>query len=345
MSLLKELKVEGFRCFQSLTVGGLTRVNLIVGANNSGKTALLEAVEIFATNAAVARLCATASRRGELLGQREPMQPKPREYIYDLRPLFHGRPESIGTSCRFAISAGTEILSVVAEAFGDGSRTLVSEWPRGSRDVELSSDVGISSSDALSYRRGREVANIVFVPAGDAAADVVRDLWSEVVGNPSERLVHDLLALVDDRVERLVVAPLPDAVGWEGVFLKLVGEPERIPISSFGDGMKKATQLALALVRARGGVLLIDELDDGLHYSALADLWRFLVVASRQLETQVFATSHSKDCLEAIASLYRQDPTVAVDISVHRLDKGEGKSADSEARAVANLVEAEMELR
>lgn len=189
------------------------------------------------------------------------------------------------------------------------------------------------------------MANVIFVPAGDVSADVVRELWSEVVGNTTEKLVHDLLALVDPRVERLVVAPLPDAIGWEGVYLKLVGEPERNPISSFGDGMKKATQLALALVRARGGVLLIDELDDGLHYSALARLWRFLVVAARQLETQVFATSHSKDCLESIAHLYREDSSIADDISVHRLDKGETKSADSEARAVANLIEAEMEIR
>ena len=59
-----------------------------------------------------------------------------------------------------------------------------------------------------------------------------------------------------------------------GVFIKLSKTGNRIPIGSMGDGMWRMLGLALALANAKGGVLLVDEIDTGLHYSVMADMWR-----------------------------------------------------------------------
>ena len=63
--------------------------------------------------------------------------------------------------------------------------------------------------------------------------------------------------------------------------------------------MNRMLGLILALVNAKDGMLLIDEVDTGLHYSVLPDLWKLIFEVAHRLNVQVFATTHSKDCLEA----------------------------------------------
>ena len=66
-----------------------------------------------------------------------------------------------------------------------------------------------------------------------------------------------------------------------------------------GDGMVRLFHLALALVNSKGGILLVDEIENGLHYSVHEDLWKLVFKTARDLNVQVFATTHSWDCIEA----------------------------------------------
>ena len=66
-----------------------------------------------------------------------------------------------------------------------------------------------------------------------------------------------------------------------------------------GEGMNRMFGIALALVNAKDGMLLIDEVDTGLHYSVLPDLWKLIFEVAHRLNVQVFATSHSWDCIQA----------------------------------------------
>jgi AAA domain, putative AbiEii toxin, Type IV TA system/AAA ATPase domain len=360
-----ELKIEGFRCFRSLTVGGLTRVNLIVGANNSGKTALLEAVELFATDVSETRLIANAERRGELYSHASTATAANGAISFDLRSLFLGRPGVLSAPNQFSISVGAGLDKVLVQSGKferHGDNFVITHPPpdpepglriKGRntdkvRTVALGTEVGFSSEVAARLVKiAQDTPGVHFVPSGGVSSNKVRELWSGIYGYARlEMLVHDALALVDDSIERLVVAPAQNTLaGWDGVYLNQKGSEDRLPIASFGDGMKKITQLALSMVRSRGGILLTDEIDEGLHYTALPRLWRYVVESARLLGVQVFATTHGKDCLEAIARLYADNPALAADISVHRLDRDCERSVDTPAAQVASLLEAGMELR
>ena len=72
--------------------------------------------------------------------------------------------------------------------------------------------------------------------------------------------------------------------------------------------------IALALENAKDGLLLIDEVENGLHYSVQPDVWRFLFQAATKLNVQVFATTHSYDCIKSFEGLRERrgrsvDPT------------------------------------
>ena len=89
------------------------------------------------------------------------------------------------------------------------------------------------------------------------------------------------------------------------MFVKLTGVEDRVPIGSTGDGMWRLLGLALAVANAKGGVLLVDEIDTGLHYSVMGDMWRMVSKRAAASDVQVFATTHSRDCYESLATIVK----------------------------------------
>jgi AAA15 family ATPase/GTPase len=89
--------------------------------------------------------------------------------------------------------------------------------------------------------------------------------------------------------------------------VKVVGIDERIPLSSLGNGMLRVLGIALALVNAEDGILLIDEFENSLYYSVQSDLWRLIFQIAHRLNIQVFATTHSWDCIKAFQSATQGD--------------------------------------
>ncbi len=83
--------------------------------------------------------------------------------------------------------------------------------------------------------------------------------------------------------------------------VKLENFAEAVPFKSLGDGVNRLLGILLALVKARGGVLLIDEIENGLHYSRQAKLWEVLLRQAREWDVQIFATTHSWDCVSGFA--------------------------------------------
>jgi hypothetical protein len=93
-----------------------------------------------------------------------------------------------------------------------------------------------------------------------------------------------------------------------------------------GDGMQRLLNLSLALIRSRSGVALIDEIDTGFHYSIMTKMWRMVVETAERLKVQVFATTHSQDCVRGLARLHEEHPDLAEMVRVHRVEQGEPSS-------------------
>lgn len=81
--------------------------------------------------------------------------------------------------------------------------------------------------------------------------------------------------------------------------VRIAGIDDRISLGSMGEGMNRMLGIALALVNAKDGMLLIDEVDTGLHYSVLPEMWKLIFEIAHRLNVQVFATSHSWDCIQS----------------------------------------------
>jgi hypothetical protein len=171
-------------------------------------------------------------------------------------------------------------------------------------------------------------------------------MWREIAATPREDQAVAALQLIEPRIRKFTVITPDLAVSqYSGIVVLLEKDPERIPLSFFGDGIKRLAFLGCGLAACAGGVFLADELENGLHYSVMSNLWRFLVSAARDLDVQVFAATHSKDVLTGLADLHQQQPDLAADVTVHRLEAGREQSVRFEAARIAELLAMDLEAR
>ena len=198
----------------------------------------------------------------------------------------------------------------------------------------------------LARARNSSDQAVQFVRTGGVtAADVVRT-YSRFVLTDKDEAITQALRIVEPAVERL--APVADdrrllfrdAPG--GVVLKLREVADRVPIGSMGDGMWRMLGLALSISSADGGVLLVDEIDTGLHYSVMDDMWRMVSERAAALSVQVFATTHSQDCYESLAAIANPE---ADDVTIQRIDRALGKAVRYNSQAVITAAERRSEVR
>jgi hypothetical protein len=173
--------------------------------------------------------------------------------------------------------------------------------------------------------------------------DAVRlsEQWDRIVLTPEEDLVSEALRIVEPNMERIAFSSGHSG----GIFVKLKGENRRIPLGSMGDGMKRLLALALGLAQAPHDLLLVDDIDTGLHHSVMLSMWHLVVETARRRKLQVFATTHSLDCVRALARLCEQHPEFSGDVAVHRIERARKETTMLSAEDLSIASRHHMEIR
>jgi len=351
--VLTSLEIKNFRTFHHLRIERLGRVNLVVGKNNVGKTTLLEAIRVYAS--------AWPSRAiMEILGTRDEVVGQPGERaILALNAVFHGREAHKGTQAviRPVLSDVEElqcrILAGVAGPDTEGYRVdigaqgpfaprvqLLLDICSGGRKWRLWANGSVGAGDdPWQSAKPPELDPTPPLLRGLDTAQIAEDTaqrWDAIALTESEDRVLEALAMVVPiRGVSYVQHPQRGRGRMPKVRLDAFSDP--VPLVTLGDGVVRIFQLATALeyagligrnlsdLRASRTVfptVLIDEVDTGIHHTRQTDLWRFIFQAARLLDIQVFATTHSWDCLKGFAQAVKEDHEA--DAMAVRLEKVEG---------------------
>ncbi len=127
--------------------------------------------------------------------------------------------------------------------------------------------------------------------------DVLADLWDTITLTPKEEDVINMLQILEPDVERISFQSRKTSNS--GILIKHKGQDHPFPLGSMGDGMHRILAIATALANSENGYLFIDEIDTGLHYRTITDMWSLIFKTAERLNIQVFATTHSSDCIES----------------------------------------------
>lgn len=96
---------------------------------------------------------------------------------------------------------------------------------------------------------------------------------------------------------------------------------------------------------SKGGVVFIDEIDTGLHYSRLADMWRMVIRTAKDLDVQVFATTHSNDCIRGLADAVREEEDFVDEVAIFRIDRRTDEAIRYSGSELDVIVNHEIEVR
>ena len=368
--MYSSIRVRGYRGLDSFRMEGLGRVNLLVGTNNSGKTSILECIELLRSAGNPHVLASIASRRGEWgsvadatsrggLGPRpEPLDVSRLFANQDLHSVISVEADRVAHVDTAAWN--DKVMLCVEEASGselgerddamDGDERLVLhvKWAKPQDDYrEFVTDEGFLTRirRPMRARNGSSPAAHFVSTRGMTAAEVVRT-YSRFVFTEKGEAIKQALRIVEPAVED--IAPVADdrrflyrdAPG--GVVLKLRGIAGQVPVGSLGDGMWRILGLALAISNASGGALLVDEIDTGLHYTVMEDVWRMISERAAALSVQVFATTHSRDCYESLAAVVETD---VGDVTIQRVDRTRGEAVSFSNQAIVAAAERNIEVR
>jgi len=356
--MIDELEIQGFRCFHALTANPLGRVNLLVGKNNAGKSAFLDAVELLVSDG-TPPVFRSLVRRSEYSRKTYEEVSGKLFTQFELYPanLFHGRqllPDTEyfvrsrhqGVFVRYVeksheISGG---LAGIKTRIREKTQLVVRCLPA---DTNTAWDLGLDGSysvraNSLEPRRAESKTPAYFLPTARADIQLLSRLWDDVQLTDEEALIPQVLQFIEPQVEK--VGRRGDGENLHFV-VRFKGDKEPRRLGSLGDGMRHLLAIALHLVPARNGYLFIDEIDTGLHHSVMAQMWRMLIESARRLNVQIFATTHSMDCIYALAAVHQQMNLTKEDLMLHRLVAGMDKTIPYTPDDLAAVAEFQGEVR
>jgi AAA15 family ATPase/GTPase len=264
--MLKELHISNYRLFDDLTIPELGQVNLIAGKNNTGKTALLEAVRILVARGGSTTVNHLLKTRGEFTPSRFDS--------YDF--LF---PKNKVEKIRGLTLAINELK--IKE------KSRVNMEPRFSVEWANSEQEDLNPNITPNFPQDKPL----FVPFSNENFPI-QNLWKEIVLTPLEEEVIGILKIVVPNLRRIDVNDSNSKVLLEG-------DLRPVPLKSLGEGISRMLWLAVALVSAKKSMLLIDEFEAGLHHSVQEKLWERVFQYAKEWNIQVFVTTHSIDTVRA----------------------------------------------
>ncbi|WP_414528919.1 AAA family ATPase [Nodularia chucula] len=385
--MLKSIKIENFRRFKSFELQQLGRINLLVGENNSGKTSLLEAIQLLCSRINLEPLGEIMINRGEYLWSDNIRE----EREFDISHLFHEHEIQVNSAFlisginddlkeEFSIKIG-EIKSQIPYDLNDdnldkksqqknitfedyypfGSIKLRVIWQREEEKKQVAEfpllDNYCVESKFLkrpSWYKKNKSPRTIFINSSSLNTAKMTELFEEVVLNPEEELVTEALRIIDNKIERIALAnvqkasqmmKLRSAESHTGFFVRLADSKQRVPIGSMGDGIWRILGIILATVCAKDGYLFIDEIDTGLHFTTMSDMWKMIWQTAKRLNVQVFTTTHNSDCWKSLADIAEQEDTTEDGIRIHRIEKGKEKSIVFTEPQIVIAAERELEVR
>ncbi len=320
---ITSIALQGFRAFRDFKVEELGRVNMVTGKNNAGKTSLLEALRLLSAKAEPAALDAVLADREEEW-RRGGKENGTDALLQGMLSLFYGFPSLADNPGPMVIAAQGEAHPLKLElkfnwmALNEKVAGVKDETASGEIDNDLALqattwdeegnatprvyplcqfDALLQNKKALEPPAGERFPCVLAGPDSGLKTTALARLWDKIALTPLEEPVVAALQLMDPDIA--TVGMTTEARGLSRIaVVRSDHVPFPVPLRSFGDGMSRLFGIVLSLVSARGGILLIDEFENGLHYTTQHKAWKVIFNLAWELDVQVFAASHSWDAVE-----------------------------------------------
>lgn len=350
--MLERLHIRNYRVFNDLKIDRLSRINLVAGKNNSGKTSLLEAIFLLAGGGNAKTALHSHGAELDLGSETGETLWKPMFFGLDMGRSIEivGCHKTLG-QLTLEISPeqprATEISldrtgSAYSNAYSDAYKTY--EW---ALVFQYTGPNGQQFESRIRQKKDTfEIEPIqadfpfkaMILPSGIGDIREEAQLLGRLRKYKRGHVLLEALQVIEPRLQSIEDnSSSGTPMTWGDI-----GLPELIPLSAIGGGTTRIARLVLAIASTPDGVVLADEIENGLHHSVLPKVWQAVDATAKQFKTQVFATTHSFECIEAAHKALGAD-----DFRLHRLEANgtENRCVTYTPEAIGAAIRHYMEVR
>lgn len=368
--MLENISISNFKGITNLEISNFKKVNLFTGKNNCGKTTVLEAID-FALNPKSSSPCDIAfGRKSFNDNNHEKWLSIFNKMDADKKPQIYAKyKNSTEITLKFLKIVTIDIIG--ANNLNYGVEFLCSvKKPEDSYNSEsraskaLSALTGSINPYTFEVRITDDYSNRPSLPFNlpllniyatdkDNKLTAIKTVFLYGSFNPSS-LAQKLDKFLADKNTGDIVTVLKKlepsltniTLGANNIVRCDLGYNKLLPINVMGDGFLKIFSYILNLSDARNGVVLIDEIENGLHYSSLETLWKAIFQAAKEFNVQVFATTHSLECTKAFLYTAQEEGYNEL-INYYRLERKDDifKVVDYEPEILETAFEMNLEVR
>ena len=299
--LIEKLNLDHFRGLNELTIGDLSAVNIFVGANNSGKTSVLEALKIMSEPSSLTQVVHLALHRAQV----DPEEKKKNLIRYVLN-IFQESHDEEGQSF-YHIRLGASVRGIHYQFEVDGT---VGEVVNSIGEDESVFDVAIKTSaddgskndytmvqlknsqDTSFASEKKSLYNTLYISSNVSYYKSCANLLANYIVSYGKQDVLHIIQTFDPNVNDISLV-------WEDIYLHS-SHSGAMPLFAYGSGLQKAVLLAVVLAYCKNGVILIDEIDNAIHVSAFEDVFKWFLDSCLKWNVQAFLTTHSAEAIDAI---------------------------------------------
>lgn len=348
----KSLKIERFRGIESLEINDLARVNLFVGTNNTGKTTVLESIFLLTGISNPQLIIATNNSRGLAITNGSAF----RDYFYRqnydaelhlsgkqskherklaIKPLYRDQlqrfaasPKVSGDNGGIKYPSGSARSDMGLELAGlryifktlDGSHET-EVWLKEEGSTEISWNVVEGYNETL------------FARIDSPSFSYDREAISNMLKNKQKHLILKAIKIVESCATDIMVED-------NGIVSVDIGYDSFMPINLLGDGMIHILKLISKTISTSNGIYAVDEIGNGLHVSAVRSMWEMIFAQSKERNTQIFATTHSRDVVEALQEMMANEKIEEGEVAIYLLDKTPKAGVKAYKKSTKQLVRA-----
>lgn len=313
-----KIEISNFRGFDHIKIAHLAKLNVFVGANNVGKSSILEAVFM-------------------LSGMSNPIMPARINYwrtasvnnMNSTRYLFHNidfnnRPMLLAKSNSY-------VRRLTFSPFRQSTANPSSDDTSMSSDIkQLDFDFDTKEEGDFSYHASlfadsngilqqtvdanyKEDLSCLFIPADKNDSNATNN-FATLVKRNKKQLVIDALKEFDPNIESIEALP-------DGLYLAMKGMHELLPISMAGDGVRRVINIISSIASEDYNIVMIDEFDNGLYYTTHRLMWKVLLKFIEKRDIQLFVTTHNLECLQSLEAVLQDDEKLQNLANVYNIAK------------------------
>jgi AAA15 family ATPase/GTPase len=322
------INISGFRGIRKIEIDDFKRINLFVGKNNSGKTSVLEAIFL-----------SIGVANPELILKIDLFRQLVHDKIEDFRYIFYNLSYESKLTIKSQLINSSEYRTLeikpiyATQRINVGTGDIVST--DSGQNIEpkgLEFEISVKQNP---YAKGIKVISKIIQDGKQIKIEIAKnykesllgrfysysqrynglyDRLNKIIVNKEEEDIINILQEIEPNIRRI-------SLGTGKMIYFDIGASKLVPCNIMGDGIVNLISILTCFAETRNGCILIDEIDTGLHYSSLETLWKSMSIASEKYNVQVFATTHSLECVRTFSKTLNKPNSSKDDIRLYRIEK------------------------